>query len=72
MKIIRSYQQKPLARMVHEGVLIRESVVDILLNSKEEFVQPGEVVQSYGPIPAGEAINGARYVRREVWEGSRT
>ena len=71
MKIIQAYQNNPLCRQVHEGVNIREEVVDYLMNSREEFHhsreefhQPGKIGATFGVMVAEEVKNGVRYMQR--------
>ena len=49
MKIVRRFKNDPTGRQVMEGVKMRETVVDNLMNSKDEFCQPGELIPE---IPA--------------------
>ena len=44
MKVTEVFKKDPLGRQVMEGVKIRENKADHIMNSKEEFHQPGEIV----------------------------
>ncbi len=66
MEVIKKFQNTALARQVFEGILIREQKVDYLLNSKEEFHQPAEIVTTHQAVGADQVENGARYYRREA------
>ena len=50
MKIKHVFKNDPLGRQVMEGVQIRELKVDHILNSKDEFHQPGEVIPVLGGV----------------------
>ena len=44
MKITHRFKNDPTGRQVMEGVAMRELVADHILNSKDEFCQPGEII----------------------------
>ena len=44
MKVTDVFKNDPLGRQVMEGVKIREMKADHILNSKDEFHQPGEII----------------------------
>ena len=44
MKVVHVFKNDPTGRQVMEGVEIRELEADIILNSKDEFHQPGELI----------------------------
>ena len=54
MKITHRFKNDPLGRQVMEGVAIRETVADNLMNSKDEFCQPGEIIPE---LPSQERRN---------------
>ena len=47
MKIVKSYRGDPTARQAAEGVMIRKTPEDLLMNSKSEFVQPCTVKEKF-------------------------
>ena len=47
MKVLEVFKNDPLARQVMEGVKLREIKADNILNSKEEFHQPGEIIPEW-------------------------
>ena len=49
MDILKGFRRNPLARQVFEGVRIRNraETSDYVLNTREEFVQPGEITPEY-------------------------
>ena len=44
MKVIKIFKNDPTGRQVMEGIAIRELEADHILNSKDEFHQPGELI----------------------------
>ena len=44
MKVTEIFKNDPQGRQVMEGVKMREINVDNLMNSKDEFQQPGEII----------------------------
>ena len=47
MKIIKAYRGDPTSRQCAEGVMIRKTPEDLLMNSKSEFVQPCTVKEKF-------------------------
>ena len=47
MKVLEVLKNDPLARQVMEGVKLREIEADHIMNSKEEFHQPGEIIPEW-------------------------
>ena len=55
MKVTDIFKNDPTGRQVMEGVKMRETKADYLMNSKDEFHQPGEII----PV-----IEGPRWTNR--------
>ena len=47
MKVLEIFKNDPLARQVMEGVKLKEIRADHILNSKDEFHQPGEIIPEW-------------------------
>ena len=47
MEVMETFRYDALGRQVCEGVMLREEVAEHIMNSKEEFRQPGEIICTY-------------------------